>query len=412
MSVLADEILTAPEVDARKALITASDAELHSLMASKNDDIVDLVFQLLDQRLANRLFSGISKDLLRAALGRAGDSSLAHVLTLINPRLLTELLAHASNELVERIISSASSSKIRANVIKALPVARQSQWKQMVHQQETEIRHTRQLAEEGKSSLLGERIRLLEEINAAIRTKEQVLKSFEDEARIKTAHHAQLLADAQARLASMEDVIAKRQATVDARERALAARLAELEEENRRQVQEKIELKVPEYVTAALKVLEDREKAYRKKAAQWTTHGTAVLLVAIVATAAISVYGYGLTSSVEALSWQALLFISFKGLVILGVLGLWAKHAFTVSNAYMHEAIKRSDRAHAITFGKLYLEIYGNTVDRKELLDIFENWNITSESAFSKVSPPSFDPKIIDQLGSFLKLSERGKSAG
>lgn len=78
----------------------------------------------------------------------------------------------------------------------------------------------------------------------------------------------------------------------------------------------------------------------------------------------------------------------------------------------MHEAIKRSDRTHAITFGKLYLEIYGNTVDRKELLDIFENWNITSESAFSKVSPPSFDPKIIDQLGDFLKLAERGKSAG
>lgn len=412
MSALADEILTAPETDARKALLAASDSELSSLMESKNDDIVDLVLQLLDQRLANRLFSLLSKDVLRFALGRAEANSLAHVLKLIQPRLLADLLAQASNELVDRLISSAPSSKIRASVIKALPIARQPQWKKFINQQETEIQRTRQLAEEGNSSLLEERTRLLEEINAAIRTKEQVLRSFEDEARIKTEHHSQLLADAQARLTSMEDVIAKRQASVDAREKALATRLAELEEENKRQVQQKIELKVPEYVTAALKVLEDREKTYRRKAAQWTTHGTIVLLVAIVATAAISVYGYGLTNSAEALSWQALLFVSFKGLVILGVLGLWAKHAFTVSNAYMHEAIKRSDRAHAITFGKLYLEIYGNTVDRKELLDIFENWNITSESAFSKVSPPSFDPKIIDQLGDFLKLAERGKSAG
>lgn len=412
MSALADEILTASDTDARKALLAASDSDLSSLMESKDDDIVNLVLQLLDQRLANRLFSLLSKDVLRAALGRAEPNALAHVLKLIQPGLLADLLAQASNDLVDRLISSATSSKIRASIIKTLPAARRHQWKQLVHQQEAEIRSTRQLAEEGNSSLLDERKRLLEEINAAIRTKEQVLRSFEEEARIKSEHHSQLLADAQARLASMEDVIAKRQATVDARERALAVRLAELEEENKRQVQQKIELKVPEYVTAALKVLEDREKAYRRKAAQWTAHGTVVLLIAVAATTAISVYGYGLTNSAEALSWQALLFVSFKGLVILGVLGLWAKHAFTVSNAYMHEAIKRSDRAHAITFGKLYLEIYGNTVDRKELLDIFENWNITSESAFSKVSPPSFDPKVIDQLGDFLKLSERGKSAG
>ena len=72
----------------------------------------------------------------------------------------------------------------------------------------------------------------------------------------------------------------------------------------------------------------------------------------------------------------------------------------------------RSDRAHAITFGKLYLEIYGNTVDRKELLDIFENWNITSESAFSKANPSGFEPQIIDKLSELLKLSERGKIAG
>lgn len=412
MSELADEILTAPDADARKALYSASESEIYSLIASKSDEIVNIVLQLLDQHLANRLFSLLSKDLLRETLGRAEPNALAHVLNLIQPGLLAELLAQASNELVDRLISAASSNKIRANIIKALPVARRHHWKQFVQQQETEIFTTRKLAEESNSSLLDERKRLLEEINAAIRTKEQVLKSFEEEARIKNEHHSQLLADTKARLASMEEAVAKRQATIDAQERDLATRLAKIEEENKRQVQQKIELKVPEYVTAALKVLEDREKSYRRKAAQWSVHGTIVLLVALVATAAISFYGYGFTKSAEGLSWQALLFVSFKGLVILGILGLWAKHAFTVSNAYMHEAIKRSDRAHAITFGKLYLEIYGNTVDRKELLDIFENWNITSESAFSKVGPPSFDPKIIDQLGDFLKLSERGKSAG
>lgn len=412
MSELIDEILTAPMEQARTTLNEASDKELESIIHSKNNDAIDLVFKLLDQRLANRIFSTIPKDLLRSAMGRANSQSLANALVLIQPAILAELLTQASNELVDKLISAAPSGKIRSNIVKALPVQRQPQWKQLVRQQESDIQRTRNLAEAGQNSLLEERKRLLSEVNEAIQTKLQVLKSLEDESRIKIDHHNRLLADAQDRLVSMEDAISKRQSTVDAREKALADRLAEIEEENKRQVQLKIEAKVPEFVMAALKVLEDREKAYRRKAAQWTVHGTFVLLIAIAATTAISVYGYGITASVNVLSWQALFFISFKGLVVLGVLGLWAKHAFTVSNAYMHEAIKRSDRAHAITFGKLYLEIYGNTVDRKELLDIFENWNITSESAFSKANPSGFEPQIIDKLSEFLKLSERGKSIG
>ena len=412
MSELIDEILTATSTEALKALSGASDAELASMMQSKDSDLVDLVLCLLDQRLANRIFSTLSKDVLRSALDRASSESLANVLKLVHPEPLAELLSQASNELVDKLVSAAPSGKIRSNIVKALPIQRQRQWKQLVRQQEAEIQRTRRVTEEGKGSLLDERKRLLSEVDEAIRTREQVLRSLEEESRIKVEHHNRLLADAQDRLVSMEDAIAKRQATVDAREKALAVRLAEIEEENKRQVQQKIEAKVPEFVTAALKVLEDREKAYRRKAAQWTAHGTLVLLVAIAATVAISIFGYGLATSVNELSWQALFFVSFKGLVVLGVLGLWAKHAFTVSNAYMHEAIKRSDRAHAITFGKLYLEIYGNTVDRKELLDIFENWNITSESAFSKANPSGFEPQIIDKLSELLKLSERGKIAG
>lgn len=412
MSELVDEILTAPESEARKTLLAATDEDLTSLVQNGDDAVVDTVLRISDQRLGNRLFALLPRDILRKAMSQAGTTTLGHVISLIRPGLLSELLHQASNEFVERLIESANSAKTRVQIVKSLPPERQHHWKQVIREQEVDIQRTRQLATEGQSSLLEERKRLLDEVNDAIRTKEQVLRSFEDEARIKHDHHSQMLADAQARLASLEDAIAKRQSSLDAREKQLALRLTEFEEANRRQVQQKIEAKVPEFVTAALKVLEDRELNYRRKAAQWTTHGTIVLLVAIAATVGLSIFGYGMTTSIKDISWQAMFFVSFKGLVVLGVLGLWAKHAFTISNAYMHEAIKRSDRAHAITFGKLYLEIYGNTVDRKELLDIFENWNITSESAFSKANPATFEPEVLAKLGDFLKLSERGKSAG
>lgn len=156
-----------------------------------------------------------------------------------------------------------------------------------------------------------------------------------------------------------------------------------------------------------MRALDERETHYREKAFHWCIHGAIVLSMAIIFSLAFSLYGYFYGESIVLLSWQALLFVSFKGLVVLGVLGLWARHAFAVSNAYMHEAIKRADRAHAINFGKLYLEIYGKSVDRRELIDIFENWNIATESAFSKIRNDGFDPKVLDKIESMLRSSEK-----
>jgi len=193
--------------------------------------------------------------------------------------------------------------------------------------------------------------------------------------------------------------------------KSLAEKAAQFETENKKLLQERIEKKVPEYVTSAIEVLETSEKSYKSKAWWWSFYGTVVLIIAIAATVTIALFGGGfIANEGKEVSWSMLMFISFKGLIVLGVLSLWAKHAFSVSNSYIHEAIKRSDRAHAINFGKLYLEIYGSTVERKELLDIFENWNIATESAFSKATPSEFDPKAFEKFVEVAKMLNPGKS--
>jgi len=190
---------------------------------------------------------------------------------------------------------------------------------------------------------------------------------------------------------------------IEGRERELERRTRELEDVSRNRVQAKIEEKVPEYVSAALRALEDRESLYKEKAKFWSLQGSIILATAVIAVAGLSLYGYTFGEPITSLTWPSLLFLTFKGLIILGVLGLWAKHAFTVSNAYMHEAIKRADRTHAINFGKLYLEIYGNAVERSELLAVFENWNIAGDSAFSKASPETFEPKIVERFNEVIR---------
>ncbi|WP_435274081.1 hypothetical protein ACMAZF_12140 [Psychrobium sp. nBUS_13] len=64
----------------------------------------------------------------------------------------------------------------------------------------------------------------------------------------------------------------------------------------------------------------------------------------------------------------------------------------------MHESLKRSDRMHAINFGKLYLEVYGNDVSQNDMKAIFENCNMNSDSAFTKIQASDFEPKVVEQV--------------
>lgn len=73
------------------------------------------------------------------------------------------------------------------------------------------------------------------------------------------------------------------------------------------------------------------------------------------------------------------------------------------SNDFTHEAIIVSNRAHAIQFGKLYLEIYVNTVERNEMQKIFENLNISSDTAFLKHKTNKSESVKFDALLDSLK---------
>lgn len=76
----------------------------------------------------------------------------------------------------------------------------------------------------------------------------------------------------------------------------------------------------------------------------------------------------------------------------------------------MHEALKRTERTHAISFGKLYLEIYGNDVSKEDMKSIFENWNMESQSAFKEIQQVDFQPQTLDKLKDIIGLMKTGES--
>lgn len=187
----------------------------------------------------------------------------------------------------------------------------------------------------------------------------------------------------------------------------LKSKIDTLEEENAKEIQKRINDNLSGYVDDSVAKLNDIEQKLKCAAARWSFLSIIVLFSGFSAGIGFSLFGYAFGPDLKDLNWPELLIFSIKGIFIVSAFVAAAGYSFMKSNAFTHEAIIVSNRAHAIKFGQLYLDIYGNTVERGEMQKIFENWNISSDTAFLKHKNDKSDTvKFSEFLDSLKKVKE------
>ena len=72
----------------------------------------------------------------------------------------------------------------------------------------------------------------------------------------------------------------------------------------------------------------------------------------------------------------------------------------------MDESLKNSDRIHAISFGKFYLQAFGNDATPEEVKDVFQHWNISSDNSFSGLNAEMIEPNILEAALNILKAAK------
>lgn len=72
---------------------------------------------------------------------------------------------------------------------------------------------------------------------------------------------------------------------------------------------------------------------------------------------------------------------------------------FLLGKSFMVESVRAYNRAHAMHFGKLYLQIYKENFDWTELKDVLKTWNIDSGSAFINLDAKDLE---VLKLGDLL----------
>ncbi|MDC5809076.1 hypothetical protein OPW07_04980 [Vibrio europaeus] len=374
--------------------------ELNELITRSNDKELSLLMGHLPEKGMQTLISNLNEDSANRLFSSISNRTINKVLLLCSANALSKLPRVLSRENLIRVIRS-TSSDVRDRLLKMLPIEDRHMIMEITEEQtELEGNYKHYLTQKFENSIEKDAFERIKELEDKERFLERRQRAREEQLAEQLEHLRNQISVAEKDFHQRQNKLKSIESNYAKRELELKDNIRQLQEEHQRQVQEKIEIKVPEFVKSAVEVLEKKEKEFSNKSRNWNLQGSCALGLAIASAIGALIYG-GFAfhaASKENIDWFFFSFLLLKGLIVVTLFGAWAKHAYNLGNAYMHESLKRSDRMHAINFGKLYLEVYGNDVSQSDMKAIFENWNLDSDSAFTKVQPTNFEPKVVEQV--------------
>ncbi|MDN3379726.1 MULTISPECIES: toll/interleukin-1 receptor domain-containing protein [unclassified Pseudoalteromonas] len=192
--------------------------------------------------------------------------------------------------------------------------------------------------------------------------------------------------------------------------RAVEHNLAIRTERKRAQKEQasKLEVSKTEFIKEAEERLTKKEASLGLSANIWYGIGYGALILGVLA--ALLLIKESLGGKVDT---TGIILLSIKGLIGVGLLVASSKYAFSLGKSYMNESLKNSDRLHAISFGKFYLQVYGDVVTPDDVKEVFQHWNIDKDSSFRELGSDNFDPRIFEsaiEIARVLTKNEKKSS--
>lgn len=171
--------------------------------------------------------------------------------------------------------------------------------------------------------------------------------------------------------------------------------------QSKQELNDKISRSSKTYITEALSELKSKEKNYKRLSFACNCLGGIALAVGLIFFICLAYSTVEILP--EKINWEIIVFLSLKGLISVSLLVGFARYAYVLSTTYLKEALKISDRMHAISFGKFYLDSYGSTHDWEQVKEVFENWNINNTSTIPSTKEDDVDLASIDKATTIIE---------
>lgn len=167
-------------------------------------------------------------------------------------------------------------------------------------------------------------------------------------------------------------------------------------DEKAKEIKEKIEDSAPTYISQTITELTKRESYQKNIAFFWYLLGFFSLIGGVGV--AVWFANNGLSSIDGKENWSLTIFYAIKSLFIIILLIAASKYCFNLAKSYMSESLKISDRIHAISFGKFYLQVFNQQINPGEIKEIFRDWNINNQTNNFTTQTEDYDPKLLDKV--------------
>lgn len=374
--------------------------ELNELIYSSNKKEVDILFGHMSERGIVETLQLLETEAIVKVLTALPQRSINNLFMFANQKLTNKMVSSIDRGLLIKILRN-SNPELRERILKSMPVDQRRMFLELSEEDSgLEKDYKYYLSDQIEKSHEKEVFSRLKELEERERYLERRQRAREEQYSVQLDTIRQQISESEKEILQKQNKYNSIEAALQRKEQEIRDSIRVLQEEHQKQVQDKIELKVPEFVESAVAALKEKEISFSSKAEMWNLHGNISLGMAITSAIGALIYGgFEFNSAAkENIDWLFFSFLLLKGLIVVSLFSAFAKHAYNIGNAYMHESLKRSDRMHAINFGKLYLEVYGNDVSQNDMKSIFENWNMNSDSAFIKIKSSNFDPKIFSEF--------------
>lgn len=190
--------------------------------------------------------------------------------------------------------------------------------------------------------------------------------------------------------------------------KSLIAENAELQKNNselQSQIQQnRIDEKVPDYVKGVKKKLQQDDTDFTAMSYNWAIAGIIIALLAIIA----AFVTFFIKIDIKDTTLTELFYYFSRGLLGVALLSWLSFFCLSNSKKYTHEAIIRKDRQHALMFGEVFLQIYGSTATKEDAINVFKDWNMSANSAFSdQTEQPPGVQSILSSLKENFSSKEK-----
>jgi ribosomal protein L12E/L44/L45/RPP1/RPP2 len=386
-----------------------SPPEMNELIFNSNNKEIDILFGHMSEKGIVDTIQSLEPKALTKVLKTLPPHSINKLFMFANVNLTRKMISDIDRDLLLDILRS-SNPELRDRILKSMPTEQRKMFLELSEEQ-SEMKNDYKyfMSDEIEKSSEKDAFNRLKELEDRERFLERKQRAREEQYSVQLDNLRQQITVSEKEIYQKQNKHENIAAGLLKKEHEIRDNIRLLQEEHQKehqkQVQKKIEIKVPEFVESAVEVLKEKERIFSDKAATWNFQGSISLGLAIASAVGALIYGgFEFNSAAkENIDWFFFSFLLLKGLIIVSLFGAFAKHAYNTGNAYMHESLQRSDRMHAINFGKLYLEVYGNDVTQNDMKSIFENWNMSSDSAFTKIPASNFEPKVVEQVTQMIK---------